>query len=119
MVDIAFYKKLNYEFYCKAGILSSMEELEEIGIEPPDAVGSFRRSRVEELIAFCKENPTYHIVTRINSYLTVNRFVDGDYIFKLANGDNNPNLVLKFPQEVIDHLDAELNHFIRRYGIGF
>jgi hypothetical protein len=118
MVDIAYYKKLNGEFHHKVGIISCPEQLETLGIDVPDAACFFRQGRVKELTIFCKNNPGFHIVTHINSFLSVNKFIEGDYIFNLANGDDDPNLELKIPPEVIDHLYAELNHFIRGHGIG-
>ena len=119
MIDIAHYKKLNYEFYLRTGIIACCDQLEELGIEPPDAVGLFRSDRIDELLKYCDSNDGFHIVTRLDDHLTVNKFVRGDYIFRLADGDDDPSLELLFPPEVSDHLFAELAHFIRVCGIGF
>lgn len=119
MIDVAYYKKLNHEFHVKTGIIACCDRLAELGIEPPDVVGSFRSDRIEELLEFCKSNHDFHIVTHIDPSRSVNKFVRGDFIFNLADGDDDSSLELTFPPEVADHFFAELAHFVRVRGIGF
>ena len=119
MIDVSYYKKINGDFHRKVGVIACTERLLDLGIESPNAVGSFRKNLIQELIKFCKLNPKFHMITRIDDRLTVNRYVSGDYIYFIAEGDADPTLELNLPPEAVDHLYAELEHFIRRFGIGF
>ena len=119
MVDIAYYKRINSEFYRRVGVINCVERLNKMGLEPQSIIGTFYLSDIEKLFEICKENPDLHIITYIDSTLTVNRFVHGDFSFRLAEGDIDPTIELRFPPEVGNHLLAELNHFIRRTNIGF
>lgn len=113
-LDVEYYKQLNYDFHKKVGSLGWYEDLEAIGITPRDAVGTFGSSDTTMLLKFCKDNPQYHIITRLSAAKTVNKFVNGNYIYTLAAGDRNPNLELNFPPEVVDHLMSDIMALIQR-----
>ena len=119
MVDIAYYKRINSEFYRRVGVINCVLRLNKLGLEPQCIIGTFYLSDIEKLFEICNENPSFHIITHIGSGLTVNHFVQGKYRFRLAEGDSDPSIELRLPPEVCNHFLAELNHFIRRANIGF
>ena len=119
MIDLAYYKRINHEFYQRVGVINCVERLNKMGLEPRDIIGTFWLKDMEKLMAICKSNKDLHIITYVNACFTANRFVEGRFRFRLAQGDKDPSIELRFPPEVADHLLAELNHFVRRTGIGF
>ena len=119
MIDLAYYKKLNSKFVRRIGIISCADRLIEMGLEPRDISGTFWARDIESLRAVCTNNSKLHIVTNVGLSQTVNKYVEGPHTYRLADGDSDPSLELKVPPEVINHLFAELDHFIRRANIGF
>mgnify|MGYP003683441891 CR=1 FL=1 len=107
-IDIAYYKSEIYEFYKRVGIVSCYEALEGLGLSPRDVIGTFWPQDIEALLSFCKENSDYHIVTRISESLKVNRYVKGDFTYRLAKGEKKSDLEIRYPPELINHMMSEL-----------
>ena len=119
MVDIEYYKRINHEFFKRVGAINCVDRLHEMGLNPTSIIGTFWPRDVPKLIEVCARNPNLHIITNTKLGITVNRYVEGDGRYQLADGDSDPNLELRLPPEVINHIFSELNHLIRRMGIGF
>ena len=83
-----------HAFFERTGTLRYYEDVEALGFETFDVIGHFMGSRAEELVGFCTDQPNYHIVTVTRSGYYENRYVPGQSLYYLANGDSNPNLVL-------------------------
>ena len=81
-------------FFNRVGIVGHYEELEWLGFKVECFAGSFRSERVPELQRFCQENPEYHIVSYTGDGRYENKYVPGQVLYRLANGDRNPILVL-------------------------
>ena len=82
------------EFFDRVGIVGNYLELEWLGFKIESFSGSFRSERLPDLQHFCHENLDYHIVTYTGKGRYENRYVPGNVIYRLANGDRNPCLVL-------------------------
>ena len=82
------------EFFDRVGIVGNYLELEWLGFKIESFSGSFRSERLPDLQHFCHENLDYHIVTYTGKGRYENRYVPGKVIYRLANGDRNPCLVL-------------------------
>ena len=119
MLDIEYYKELNSKFLRKIGVISCADRLIEMGLEPRDVSGIFWARDTESLEAVCRIQSDLHIVTNVAPCHTVNRYVEGRYKYWLADGEADPRLELILPPEIVNHLFAELNHFVRRLNIGF
>ena len=119
MIDIEYYKGINSKFIRRVGIISCVDRLVGMGLDPRDISGIFWARDIEALQAVCNMNSDLHIVTNVGLCHTVNQYVEGPHKYRLADGDPNPNLELKLPPEIINHLFAELDHLIRRANIGF
>ena len=113
-LDIARYKKMNHEFDRRVGLLNWYEDLEALGFQTTCISGSFSHRDVPMLEEYCKDNPSYHIVSFISLIHTVNRLDYRGSSFFLANGDSDPSLELILPQEVSDHFATELKLLIDR-----
>lgn len=108
MADVTHYKKLNGDFCRRTGLISNPDKLALLGLHPRDAAGGFWTDDGKRLSAFCRKNPDYHIISIVNPGYKVNRFVAGCYRYYLAKGDDNPDLQLEYPPEVVNHLNSEL-----------
>ena len=113
-MDIRYYKHLGHTFKERTGTILWYEDLLELGLEPRNVAASFYESDCNLLQSFCRENPEFHIVTRISDYLTVNKFVPGNHLFRLARGDQDPELELVYPPEIVDHLMGEIELIVKR-----
>lgn len=112
-MDIDYYKRRNGDFYRRIGVVNCANRLTALGLKPRDVIGSFWSEDAVDLLEFCRANPEYHIVTTLSFALTLNRYLKGNYRYRLADGDSDPALKLDFPPEVVAHLDTELDLFIR------
>jgi hypothetical protein len=83
-----------HEFYARVKIVHPHTELEPLGLQPDSISGMFFDSSVEQLVEFCARNPTYHIVTSLGEGRNINKFVPGQRVYSLAQGDKNPCLML-------------------------
>ena len=107
-----------HAFYLRVGIISVYEDLEWLGLETKGMFcGSITERQVHLLHEFCEKNPGYHIVTMTATGQMENRYVPGQGVYKLAEGDPNPHLVLNpflhksvdlFTEEVLDKARAML-----------
>ncbi len=68
-------------------------EFENVTITPDTLIGLFHIDRLNELKAFCKNNPDYHIISVIDACLYFNKVTPHATKFLLAQGDPNPDLV--------------------------
>ena len=82
------------DFIRRVGFVNSYLELEWLGFKTESYGGSFRARRLPELVAFCAENPEYHIITYTDLGRIANKYVPDKDLYMLANGDKNPSLVL-------------------------
>ena len=78
-------------------------------------MGSFWDKDIPTLEKFCEENPEYHIITSVETLVTVNRFVKGGQGYYLGDGDDNPELSLKLPPKILEQVHAETYEIIRRF----
>ena len=82
------------EFCRRVGLVSSHVELEWLGFKMESFGGTLRARRLPELLAFCAENPEYHIMTYTDLGRIANKYVPDKDLYFLAKGDKNPCLVL-------------------------
>ena len=82
------------DFMKRIGLLFGPRQMSVIGIPPDEIWGTFWESSSSMLLAFCKENPTYHILTSTGPGRFENRYIPGQKFYLLGEGDKNPNLVL-------------------------
>ena len=119
MVDLNYYKRINHEFYTRVGVIECAERLGAMGLETISIIGTFWPKTAPQLLDICAKDNKIHIVSSLQAGLLVNRYVEGDHRYWLADGDSDPNLELRLPPEVVNHIFSELNQLIRRMGIGF
>ena len=81
-------------YYLRTGAILYYKKLEWLGFKLDNFSGLFHDQYVAELLTFCKEHPSYHIVTMTMSGYYENRYVPDKRVYHLAEGDKNPNLVL-------------------------
>jgi hypothetical protein len=87
-----------------------IEELdsESIDLVPDAMAGLFWPKRLKELIEFCKKNPIFHIMSiHMNGHVEVNTLTPGASFYRLAKGDNDPELTYTSSEsmEVCEDLD--------------
>ena len=95
-----------YLFAKKTGMNLTREQLDELGLPPGDIGNMFFEKSTSMLLRFCSENPKYHIVSASRGCFE-NRYVSGRNIYKLADGDKNPHLVLDMCLKKDPHLLLE------------
>ena len=82
-------------FYERIGVIYSYLELLSLGFDRSETFcGFFTGRQVAELVAFCEKDPCYHIVTITDQGRFENRYVPGKRCYYLADGDQDPHLVL-------------------------
>ena len=83
-------------FYERTGLIFSYLDILSLGFGRNDTYcGFFTGSQQElELVDFCKKKPWYHIITITGPGRYENRYMPGERLFYLGDGDKNPNLVL-------------------------
>ena len=63
------------EFSKRVGIIDFAEDVEPLGFKLSSVSATFREEHLESLIAFCNQNPEYHIVTMISPFVYRNKYV--------------------------------------------
>ncbi len=89
--------KLTYdlhEFSRKVKTISDYERLVELGFTTQTLSGIFFPSDIPALLAFCEENPEFHITSGLGEGIIVNRLDPRGKSFKLAEGNNDPDYAL-------------------------
>jgi len=81
------------------------------GIVPCLNSDRFFPYRLKELLKFCAENPGYHIATQIDSFTTVNKFIESGKAFYLCTGDFDPEIVFFFEYRYEYERELELSEF--------
>jgi hypothetical protein len=81
-------------FYRRIGLLKTYRQLKLLGLFIDEIIAAFDESQTGMLQDFCAENPDCHIVTFTEPGRLENRFVPNNNLYMLANGDQNPDLVL-------------------------
>ena len=81
-------------FYRKIGLLKTYRQLKPLGLAINEIIAMFDESQTGMLQDFCEENPDCHIVTFTQPGRLENRFVPNNNLYMLADGDQNPDLVL-------------------------
>ena len=94
-------------FYQRTGLISHFEELLSLGFARSDYSGAFWGPQVEALINYCKNDPCYHIITITVPGRYENRYIPGKNLYYLADGDQNPTLILDLL------LHKSLSHFAK------
>jgi hypothetical protein len=65
-----------------------------LDITPTTQLGFFSRTRLAELLAFCRSNPEYHIVSFLkHAQIKVNAVVEDAAFYMLGQGDSDPELM--------------------------
>jgi hypothetical protein len=95
---IAFKRKS--EFRKKIGLIDCYDHLSFLGLEPMTILGNFSKCQVSKLRALCKRDSNYHVVTRLDHDQIVNRFIEGEHRYYLAEGDADPNLEFQYTEEM-------------------
>lgn len=70
------------------------EDYPHIQIKPDWYDGAFLPERREELFEFCKKNPAFHIMSKVQPWIMYNFYVPETYYYYVCYGDPNPNLIL-------------------------
>lgn len=81
------------QFIDHIGMLISSESFEPLTISPCTQFGHFDRKRVDDLLAFCLANPDFHIASRLNPNVVINRLALGAKTFYLASGDRDSHII--------------------------
>ena len=81
------------EFSKRVGMIDFAEDVEPLGFKLVSVTATFGDREIESLISFCNENPQYHIVTEISSFVYRNKYVPEGDCWHIADGDANPNLL--------------------------
>lgn len=82
-----------HDFIAQSGMLTSDVPFQAIAIVPCNHFGVFWPSRAPELLAFCRANSDYHIMSQLGPAVTLNRFTAGATMYFLAAGDANPHII--------------------------
>ncbi len=81
------------EFRLRAGLLMDLD-FALLGITPTTQLGFFSRNRLAELLAYCRNNPEYHIVSFLqDAPFKVNAVVEDAAFYMLGQGDSDPELM--------------------------
>jgi hypothetical protein len=81
------------QFFKRVGQIWIFEELMFLGVEPERLTGRFRSKSVHLLQDFCAKEPGYHIIS-CQDYKIYNRYLAKANGYYLADGDNDPNLMV-------------------------
>lgn len=81
------------EFIRRAGWISDYERLEELGFKDCPLAGTFHKDEVHQLLEFCAKNPEYHVISYVGKII-VNRYDPNGNVFKLCDGDDDPDYAL-------------------------
>ncbi len=71
--------------------ISDYVRLCEMGFTTHSLTGSFFHADVPELLEFCRENPEFHITSMVDDGIIVNRYDPNGGVFKLAEGEKDPD----------------------------
>jgi hypothetical protein len=113
IMNIQEFKNQLAEFHGKVGTIIDYRELQELGIEPMSVSCAFYRRDLGRLHHICGVFPQIHIVTDLGRRI-VNRFVEGDFQYLLANGDKDQSLELNKPEMWFDHVRSVIQHIYSR-----
>ena len=84
----------DWTFFCKkTGILFNQSQFAPTPFRPDNVSGVFGESFKTALLEFCRLNPRYHIISATDGVFE-NKYAPNRNLYMLAEGDNNPNLVL-------------------------
>ncbi len=89
--------KLTYdfkEFFQRVKTISDYYRLWDMGFRTQSIAGMFFPTDVPELLAFCEEDPRYHLTSALPGGIIVNRYDTRGGCHKLAEGDNDPDYTL-------------------------
>ena len=73
-------------------------------ITPDFQIGVFFPTRLPELIAYCNQNPDYHIISYLKSnQIQINKIVENAAFYRLGKGDCDPELtyIMKINSQAI------------------
>ena len=82
-----------HEFCDETGRIIDWFELERLGIES-ELIGScaYGRHELPLLIAFCQENPSYHILSQLGHDLILNHVDHRAKLYLIGEGNSDPAL---------------------------
>ena len=81
------------EFRLRAGLLRDLD-FALMDITPTTQLGFFARTRLAELLTFCRSNPEYHIISFLkHNSIKVNAVVEDASFYMLGQGDSDPELM--------------------------
>ena len=112
------------DFVATVQVIHDYREIMWLDLEPRSAGAKFFADDIGTLQQFCRDNPTYHIVTCTGPHRLVNTYVPGCRVYYLAKGDKNPLLILNFPltsdfellnEDVESHVSTVMNHIKNRH----
>lgn len=90
----------NSEFIRRVRWISDHERLERLGFTTCSPMGSFFPSAAQQLLDFCAEHPEYHVVSYLGDGIFVNHYDPNAGVYKLADGDKDPNYKLNAMQAI-------------------
>ena len=102
-------------FMGQVGLIRDYWELHLLGLHSDDLIGTFFPPQLPLLKAYCRKHSAYHIVTLISPHHIVNRVEEHGFSYQLADGNQDPQLELKYPQDFIDKAQSFLHHIARCY----
>jgi hypothetical protein len=94
------------DFGLKVGRLT-IKEIWDLGFQSKDSFGSFIESELASIQIFCADNPGFHVVSRSGDF-DVNHVIKGSNAYWLADGDNSPDLRVKWNVEMDEESIEEL-----------
>lgn len=84
-----------FEFAAEVKMILDSFRLHDMGlICSTSLAGFFIPLEVDDLIAFCQDNPSFHIVSGCTNGLVWNRYHPDGNVYNLAEGNPDPKMVL-------------------------
>ena len=68
------------------------DDFKDLAIKPDEPIGIFSRSRILELINFCRENPDYHVISVTKQGIFLNGYTSQAAYYCVGWGEVNPRL---------------------------
>ena len=99
------------KFWNKVGLLADLKNSYGIDLEPCWGIlGLFKPHRLSELKKYVEEHPEYHIISKLENDMMINKIIDNSIGYFLAEGDKDPEIMYVEQIDPIEYFDFE-THF--------